>query len=350
MAKIKTDSIPLVRITRLIDVDSEAPSLSSFEVEMQANDYDLEDDDLACEVFARAKLTLLDPNAGNPSDEADSQNQEIFDVATAFYDPDGELSVRALAKQPEGFMENEFFRPPLVYIESIRALEGFEKGGRVEAGIALALRQIHDDYGCEAGDVPMMLAISQDHAMTLVQGADLEASTAKESPAALEKSFRDAFRLENWVSPGQTYASEIGHAAANGEAMSDEANAMMGYGAQAGSVLLGAASFDADFELARRSRSDQEIDRWVAAREKAIAASAPRVASVGEEIAKLSARILDQGGFESLDASSAALLRQFAQEAARGLSDPLERLPQKVKQRRSGAREADEPANPRSPK
>lgn len=355
MLAINADSIPLISITHQIDAETDTPALRFFDIEMSSNDWDLEGEGLADEVFARARLTLFDPLLGNPTDNADAHSQELYDVATAFYDPEGELSARALAKTQQ---DEEMASPPMLYINTIEALNGFEKGGRIEAGIALALRQIALDYGCEIMDAPLMLSVHDRHTLTLVDGADLLDPNATRSSVALGAGFKDAFRLESWVAPGQTYASEPGHGAASGLLLNEAQNKMMGYESSLHeNTLLGCSRATFDFDFHRNERTDEQIDAWRAQREAAQGApasiappaAAPAPLSLAESLEELSQRVSLLSTLGALSEQEIEALRKTAQDLAATLAAP-KTLSDKLSARRgSPAIEIPDGAPPKAP-
>lgn len=255
MRKIIADALPMVKIISTVNPYDDTPAIKRLDVEMSANDMDLESmgfEEVWDETFARVSLVMFDPKKGNPTDAADADSQGLLNVSSAFYDPDGDLSLRMLerAHNVGGSI------PPLVYIESIEMLEGYEKSGALEAGLAQALARIASDWGCEQEGVSLMLAAFEQETMRMTAKLG-DSKNAKQ--VQLPKSLIEALELEVWVKKDQPFAAEMGHGAEQGLVLPQAAREMMGFGDLAGQEMLGSAGFDEGFELKDRERSDKQI-------------------------------------------------------------------------------------------
>ena len=264
MNTIVADCLPEISITRLISPEPEFPSIQRMTVFMSANDYAIDNEEIANESFARVSLILFDPNKGNPTDDADNDSQELLDVSSAFYDPEGDLSLRSIEKGAD----SDYTTPPLIYIDRIDLLEGYEKGGRLEAGLILALKQVSEDLGCDFHESPLMVSAFEQRTLHIVHGVNLHSSKA--TAVNLSDNFKDTLRLGSWVDDGAMYATEPGHGAAQGMILPDAVKQVMGHECRLdGNRLLGCAGFNPDVKLSQRPRSDKKTEAWAQTRYKA---------------------------------------------------------------------------------
>lgn len=257
MKKIKADSLPWVEITKQEDPYDDTPSIERVSVKMNSNDMDLDNEGFSKvwnESFAKVEIVFFNPRRGNPTDDADADSSDLLNVSSAFYDPDGELSVKVLEKSEA--QNDAMETAPLAYIESIELLRGYEKGGQLEAGLAMVLRRLGSDWGCDGSEAPLMVATCESATMSIVErlGAD---STAVKLPASVI----NALGLETWIEKGSRFAAEVGHGAEAGVVLPEAARAMVGFGERSGVKLLGSAAFDADFDLSAVDRSEAQLQK-----------------------------------------------------------------------------------------
>lgn len=304
MKKIKATGYPTVEIKKILSGNDDEPSIQYYQVDIIGDDFDASEfgapDGLA---IATAKLIVLAPAMGNVTDEADAVSQEIYDVATAFYGPDGQTPSRR-ADKAGASLTLSGIAAPLAYLDQIHLLRGYEATGQAEAGLAIALAEIASWHGLDAESGEMLMAAAHKKATCfLCDGPDLSGGSPIETP----KSIQSALGLRSWVKEGESFQTESGHASSSG--LGAVAQEMMGYGQTlVGNELLGTASFDPRFSIAPIERSDAFLERFASERQLACAAAMEKKdrEALAEALARISERLAD-GSSSDPDADRKAL-------------------------------------------
>lgn len=353
---IPTRSTPIVTMTRSISEQTPEMSMHVVDFTLQADHEGLEHSALNQEVFAKARVIMFDPYTGNPTDEADAHSQTLLDVASAFYTPDGDLSHRALIH----LRDHEIgVTPCLAYVDEIKVLEGYENGGWLEAGLAIALKQLGKDFNGESTDTDLMVTAFLNNTLSLVSGNDVASSIAPTRFAPLTPELQRVMGLTNWVEPGQTFASEPGHGASAGLVLSADVSAQMGYGQTLkGNVLLGSPGFDAnlDFDQVEWDREMREqweearLMHWSSSEEANHLLDMPDTISLVQTINDLKERIKMEAEAHILKPEDIEHLRLQAQELLSALPVPptLQALGAKIRNKGvsiAGASNLNQPEN-----